>query len=601
MSKKQSSKSSHSFTPHIDSCRLAIGSAVAEAINSKAGSVLVDSQGAALSLEKPPNPEMGDYAFPTFRYIKPLGLKPPDLIAFLQNHENISGCSWIERTEARGAFFNIFVNQSKLAQAVLPTVSDGSLFEQLKSRTEKQAIRVMIEHSQLNTHKESHVGHGRNICLGDCLVRLFRYCGYQTIATNYPGDEGTHIAKCLWMLRKKNLNPPQERRGAWLGKIYAQADRTLKEADADQRLIYDREISQILAAIESKQGEIFELWKTTRQWSLDDFDAIYDLMDVHFDTYFFESEVSGESQKIVDEYLEKKIFVEDQGAIGVDLKEYKLGFSLLRKSDGNTLYATKDLCLARRKFDEHNIDRSIYVVADEQNLHFRQVFKTLELMGFEKAAACFHLSYGMVMLPEGKMSTRQGNSITFQELLDAVIAEVRVVLKKYEGQWDEAEISQAAQRLAIGTIKYGMLSSDPVKSLVFNLKEWLSFEGNSGPYLMYTWTRTQSILRKASEQNLRPSYEGIENLNLADEHAVVRLIYDFNSVVENACELYKPSSLAHYLFESCKAFNRFYKHVPVLKGETPAIIAARLGLVESFGLVLKQGLDLIGMTPPERM
>jgi arginyl-tRNA synthetase len=316
---------------------------------------------------------------------------------------------------------------------------------------------------------------------------------------------------------------------------------------------------------------------------------------------FYESQVSEESQQIVDEFLAKGVFTLDDGAVGVDLKPYKLGFSILRKRDGNTLYATKDLALARRKFEQYKIDRSIYVVADEQNHHFRQVFKVLELMGFEQAKRCFHLSYGMVVLPEGKMSSRDGNSVTFNALRQMMLDEMDLILKKYEGDWTPAEIADTAHKLVDGAIKYGMLSVDPRSVIVFVLEDWLSFEGNSGPYLMYGFTRTQSILRKARDQGAMPEPRHVESLTHPTEHELVRFIYDFNEVVAQACESCKPSVLAGHLYHMCRAFNRFYAEVSVLKAETEALRGARLALTAAFSATLRQGLTLLGINPPTRM
>jgi len=553
------------------------------------------------AFERPKESSLGDYALPCFRFGKLLQKKPQDVAAEFAEALRADSSGFIAKVDVVAAFLNITVVQPAMATLAVPSVLNGEAFKLLRQRASHNQIRTMIEFSQPNTHKEFHVGHGRNVCLGDSLVRLFRYCGYPVVAANYPGDEGTHIAKVLWHMRREKLPVPATGRSAWLGTVYAAANRKLSEADEATRKVYDGEVSGILKAIESKQGEIFELWRESREWSLQGFYEIYDYLDVKFDKYFFESEVSEESQEIVDEYLKKGVFKLDQGAVGIDLQPYKLGFSILRKSDGNTLYATKDLALARRKFQEFNIDRSIYVVANEQNHHFRQVFKTLELMGFEQSKKCFHLSYGMVMLPEGKMSSRDGNSVTFFELIHAVQEGLKEVLKRYEGEWTEDEITATAKLLCVGAVRYGMISSDPAKTVIFNLQEWLSFDGNSGPYLMYSYARSRSILRKADEAGLRVAAGFEKYLVDVEERDVIRFIHDFNAVVESSCENYKPSTLTHFLFEGCQSFNRFYKNASVLKAEDENVKKARVVLVAAFSAVLKQGLELLGIVPPERM
>jgi len=551
-------------------------------------------------LEQPPERQLGDYALPCFRFAKDTRKKPPEIATALADSLKASG--WLDRSVAVGAFLNIFIDHKRLASAVLPKIADGSTFRELASLAANRSQRVMIEFSQPNTHKEFHVGHGRNVCLGNSLVHLFRYCGYQVVSANYFGDEGTHIATVLSYLTRHQPQAPATGRGEWLGQIYVAAKRELEAADGDAKASILADISKVHRQIEKQQGQVYQDWLTTRQWSLDAFHDIYEWLNVKFDELFYESEVTTSAQAIVDEYLSKGVFVLDQGAIGVDLKPFKLGFCILRKSDGNTLYATKDLALAKRKFDDYGISRSIYVVADEQNHHFRQVFKVLELMGFAQAKQCFHLSYGMVVLPEGKMSSRDGSAVSFTSLRQMMLDHLGKILSKYEGEWSPAEIADTAHKLCDGAIKYGMIATDPVKEIVFNLEDWLSFEGNSGPYLMYSYTRTRSILRKASEQGLTPDVAGAaDHLREASEHELLRYLFDFNQTVISACEHCKPSMLATHLFYMCKSFNRFYVDAPILKAATPELARSRLALTSAFGDTLKHGLALLGITPPERM
>lgn len=565
-------------------------------------------------LERPPEMTLGDYALPCFRFTKILKSKPDEIskavaAKLIDREPSLTPdwieSAWIESAVAAGPFLNLKVNPARLLSWLIPASCTGESFAAMAHSPQNAETRVMIEYSQPNTHKEFHVGHVRNVCLGSSLVNLFRYNGYPVIAANYIGDEGTHIAKCLWYIKHSQATAPATKRGEWLGEMYAAATRALADADETQRAGFDRAISEILHGIESKQGPDYELWLETRQWSLDEFDTVYDWFHVKFDRVFFESEVSEESQAIVDEYLKKGAFVESDGAIGSDLKPYKLGFMIVRKRDGNTLYATKDLALARRKFDEFKIDRSVYVVASEQNHHFKQVFKTLELMGFEQAKRCFHLSYGMVVLPEGKMSSRAGNTVTFKMLREQMTAALNEILAKYSDEWSAEEIATTAKRLCEGAIRYGMLCSDPVKDVVFDMDNWLSFEGNTGPYLMYSYTRTASILRKA-QQNNTPTAETISRVLAtagvtAEERELARWIQDFNHAATSACENYRPSTLANHLFYMCKAFNRFYTEVPVLKTADEELRASRVAMVDAFSRTLKQGLALLGITPPDRM
>lgn len=557
------------------------------------------------ALEQPPEKTLGDYALPCFRFAKALK-KNPNLVAEeLKKELEASNNPWVSKVDLKGAFLNIFTNQQQVAKVLIPELVSGHGFEVLKENEENRKTKVMIEFSQPNTHKEFHVGHGRNVCLGDSLCRIFSYNGFDVTPVNYIGDEGAHIAKCLWGVdnyKGEALSEKIENKAEWLGQRYVEANNKLKEATTDEEKAKNQaEISTILKAIENKSGKYYETWKVTRQYCLDDFNRIYKWLDVHFDHIFYESDVSEASQVIVDEYMKKGLFKEDQGAVGLDMSDKKLGFFMARKSDGTTLYGTKDLALAKVKFNDFDIDRSIYVVGSEQNFHFKQVFYALEKMGFKQAEKCYHLSYGMVVRPEGKMSSRAGNSFTFLQLINLVVEEINTYLEKYKDEWDKARLEDTAHKLAVGAIKYGMLQADPNKEIVFDPKEWVSFEGNSGPYLMYSYARTQSILNKAKEQGLAPKMDHLDLLTHESERELMRHLYDFNQTAIYACENYKPSTIANHLFFTCKAYNRFYTEVSVMKAENENLRDARLGLLQAFANTLKTGLYLLGITPPERM
>lgn len=596
------------MTITLDPCKEDLARAVITALKDldTKGELSLNKEDVLPLLEKPPEDNMGDFALPCFRFAKIMKSPPPKIAASLADALQKDQSGWVSKVVAVNAFCNIYVNQNKLAATILPKALSGEAFNH-PIAAEGSRAKVMIEYSQPNTHKDFHVGHIRNVCLGSSLVKMFRYCGYDVIAANYFGDEGAHIAKCLWMMQKLGKLPgPIDEKGAWLGQVYVDATKALDSLKGDELAAAEVEISNILAGIESKKGPWFELWKKTRDWSLNAYHEIYKWVGAEFDRDFYESEVSQESQAIVDEYLKKGVFKVDQGAVGADLSEHKLGFMLARKRDGNTLYATKDLALARRKFDEFKIDRSVYVVASEQNHHFKQVFKTLELMGFVQASKCYHLSYGMVVLPEGKMSSRAGNTVPFMRLKDSILEELHLILAKYKNDWPDDEINETAKRLCIGALKYGMLQADPVREIVFDLKNWLSFEGNTGPYLMYSYARTMSIVRKAEEAGHRPWSDQESamvsfNFSAQSEFELLRYIYDFNTVVRDATEQYRPNHLAHHLYYMCKAFNRFYSDVPVLKAESANTVRDRLTLILCFALTLKQGLKLLGIIPPERM
>jgi arginyl-tRNA synthetase len=562
------------------------------------------------SLEKPKDPQHGDYALPCFRYAKAAQQKPEVLAALLA--EKLKALPDILQTNAAGAFLNIKMASEAFQTSVFRELESKELFKPNLPSLKIQS--TMVEYSQPNTHKEFHVGHLRNVCLGASLVEMMRYLGIPVIAANYIGDEGAHIAKCLWQYDTLGKKPDNIDKNTWLANCYVQANQLLEDGKDDknkkndqgekvenQRFKNQEQISAILRAIESKSGKFFELWQETRQWSMDEFQRIYDQLGVKFDHFFFESETSEASQAIVEEYLKSGLFEVSDGAVGLNLEAFKMGYLILRKSDGNTLYATKDLALAKIKFHDFKINNSIYIVASEQKHHFRQVFKTLELMGFKQAKHCYHLSYGTVVRPDGKMSSRKGNSFTYSALFSEVEQSLLQYMVKYQDTWSEAEIKDCTRLLTLGTIKYGMLRSDPVGDIVFDLPDWLSFEGNTGPYLMYSYARANSILRKASEQSIPTNTHNNSVHKEETSLDLIRLIYDFNLIVLEATQLYKPSILASHLYALAKAFNRFYIQVPILKEKDEALVQARLYLVNVYKQTIYLGLGLLGIVPPEKM
>ncbi len=548
------------------------------------------------SIEFPQDSKKGDYAFPCFRLAK-VFKKRPDLIANdLKDKLENKKLPFVKKIDALSGFLNIHIEKTFLAKDLFEKIADQSFF---KNRDKNK--KVMVEFSQPNTHKEFHVGHGRNVCLGDSITRLYKYMGYETIGVNYIGDEGTHIAKCLYLAKKRLAEMPQKGKAEWLGTMYAESNKTIKEATEDEKKSIHLELSSILADIESKKGDYYKLWKETRKDCLDDFSKIYQWLDVQFDHYFYESEVSGAAQEVVQKYLDESIFVEDEGAIGLDMSDQKLGFFMVRKSDGNTLYITKDIALAEIKFDDFNIDFNVYVVGNEQDFHFKQLFNFFKIAKFENADKCFHLSYGMVKRADGKMSSRLGNSFTFNELTVLVNEKLDSFLDKYKADWSVEEIEETKRKLAVGSIKYGMLSSDPKKDIVFEPENWIRFDGNSGPYLMYSYSRCRSIILKGKEQGHAPS---LNNLNLLKSDIEGELIFSmskFNIMAASALSTFKPSLLCHYLYDLAKVFSQFYVQIPVLKNATKDEVEARLSLVASYSRVLEKGLELIGITPPQKM
>ncbi len=716
-------------------------------------------------VEVPKNLKMGDLAFPCFILAKALKKAPPMIASeieelFLKTDEAKNFSS----VKAMGPFLNFKIDRSQMANATIPAILSGDF---LSTRPQKNH-KVMVEYSQPNTHKAFHVGHTRNVSLGDALVRLYEWSGHEVVAVNYIGDVGAHIAKCLWFFTEhylpnqstlefknlqdcvKDLKTFKEKVfeycdsknmvvAEFLGQMYSDATelldytrlakfpypgilsakveeikthpeneawkvvkvstgenqfqvvcggtefsegdivayasigsrvagRLVGESDKkgilsqgmilsekelnltdDKNKIFrfdqatsnaeiissnsqiGQEISEItrkenkelegksvneliasrnkavsnaLKQLESPGSEYYSLWQETKEWSMDEFKKIYHWLDARFDHFFFESDVGEPGKQVVKEFLEKGVFEKNEGAVGVRLEDKKLPFFLVLKSDGTGLYSTKDLALAKLKFEKYKIDKSIYVVDVAQSLHFQQVFATLEKMGFEQAKDSFHLAYGQVVLPSGKMSSRKGNVILFSQLQDSLEQNIQSeFLNKYRNDWTPEEIEEAKRKIAIATIKYGMLNQDNNKNIVFDLTEWTAKSGNTGPYMMYAYARTCSILRELEEKKpeMDLSKADFSLLEHETEQALVRKLSLFHEAVEKSVKSNEPQSLCIYLFELSKDFSRMYSNCSVLNADNEALTTARAALVKASGLVIQKGLALIGIDTLERM
>ncbi|WP_408096428.1 arginine--tRNA ligase [Peredibacter sp. HCB2-198] len=541
-----------------------------------------------------PSKEAGDLAFPLFQIAKEAKTNPAQAAKSLEAAFTELP-KFITEKKAMGPYLNFFFNFDAIASKIIPSILSGDMFKQ---KLTENTPKTMIEYSQPNTHKEMHVGHMRNLCLGDALIRLHRYSGFDIVASTFPGDVGTHVAKCLWYLKFHYKGEiPKTKKGAWLGTLYTAGHNKLEDERGTEKEASNREqLTAILKQLEQKSGEYYDLWKETREWSIELMNEVYTWANVKFDVWYWESEVDSASVKLAREYQQKGLFVEDQGAVGVNLEDYKLGFCMLLKSDGNGLYATKDIELARRKFQDYHIEKNIYVVDKRQEHHFKQVFKVLELMGFENAKKCFHLQYDFVELPDGAMSSRKGNIVPLQSLIENMVKMIKEqYLNRYVNEWTPEQIENTAQIVAKGAIKYGMTRIDPGKKIVFDMQEWLKLDGESGPYIQYAYARINSMVNK-----LGAPVSNEIHATAPQEKDLVAQLMNFHQVVEQATLQYKPSALTGYLYDLSRAYNSFYAECPVGSAPEP-VRSSRLMLSKATALTLKQGLALLGIEAPEKM
>lgn len=561
------------------------------------------------ALVEPPNPDMGHLALGCFIFAKALKKSPAVVAGEIREKllPHLAASGAVSSLEAAGPYLNIRFSPATLGELTVGAALSGEVFSR---QLVAQAPKTMIEYSQPNTHKELHVGHMRNLCLGDSLVRLLRRSFGQEliISSTFPGDVGTHVAKCLWYL--KNFVSPEEfiqkrnsaDRGEWLGRMYSTANLRLEDEEKIPGKYEQNkaQLTAILKQLEAGHGEYYDLWKETREWSIELMKKVYRWAGVEFDRWYWESEVDAASVQTVKKYFAEGKLQESQGAIGLDFSNENLGFCLLLKSDGTGLYATKDIELARRKFEDFKIEKSIYVVDMRQALHFKQVFKALEHLGFEQAKNCYHLQYNFVELPDGAMSSRKGNIIALTELVNKMKEHVKIqYLARYKDEWSEAEVEQVANEVAKGAIKYGMLRQDTNKKIVFDMNEWLKLDGESGPFVQYSGARINSLLKKLNYEATKKT--DLSLLQHSSEMKLMQHLMNFNTTVLSAAEHYKPALLCTYLYETAKKFNVFYHDCSVGQAETQGLKEARLALSAATGAVLKQGLELLGIPVPERM
>ncbi len=464
--------------------------------------------------------------------------------------------------------------------------------------------KTMIEFSQPNTHKELHVGHMRNLCLGDSLVKLLSFSGQDILTSTFPGDVGTHVAKCLWYLKYHNNEAvPQQNKGEWLGRMYSAGHNKLEsEKGTPQEDVNRIQLTEILKQLEHQKGEFYDQWKETREWSIQLMKSVYDWANVKFDIWYWESDVDSSSVKLVKELFKQGKLIESQGAVGMELSADNLGFCMLLKSDGTGLYASKDLELARRKFTEYKIEKSIYVVDLRQALHFQQVFKVLDHIGFEQAKNCYHLQYNFVELPDGAMSSRKGNIVPIMDLISQMEAKIKAdYLSRYKDEWPQSEITETAKRIAMGAIKYGMLKQDPGKTIVFEMGEWLKLDGESGPFIQYSYARIQSLIQKVGLRTKDLDAIAWDSLTEKAERELVQYLSYFHHYVYLSTMNYKPSTLCSYLYDLAKRFNYFYHECPISQAPSESLKEARMNLSRATGLVLEKGLSLLGIPVPSRM
>ncbi|MFU8826460.1 MAG: arginine--tRNA ligase [Brevefilum sp.] len=500
--------------------------------------------------------------------------------------------------EAVNGYLNLYFDTAAYAQRVVDTVLDqGADYGRMPDRDQ----RVMVEYSQPNTHKAFHVGHLRNVILGGSMCRILEFAGFEVIRANYLGDIGLHVVKWMWNYLKNHAGEtPDQDRTHWMNQIYAEADQLFQNPDNEA------EVRALYARWNQRDPEIVELWKQTRQWSLEGFEQIYDQLDESFDRIYFESEVEDSGTHLVEGLIQQGLAQDERpdGPVFIDLdqvtgteEEYRV--LVVLRSDGSSLYATKDLPLAIQKFEEYDLDQSIYVIDVRQSLYLKQIFKTLEILGYEWADKLYHLAYELVNLPGNvTMSSREGTVVLFDDLMREATQRAKAIVSEKNPELTDAEKGEIAEAVALGALKYTMLSRDNTKVATFDWDAALDFNGQAAPYIQYAHVRAGSILRKAGEHRL--AYAAFPEELHKTEVDLIELMTRLPAEVARAAEEYRPLVIANLSFELARAFNDFYNTCQVLNAE-PAVRAYRLRLVAAAQQVIATSLDLLGIKAPSVM
>ncbi len=538
------------------------------------------------SLALPPTTEMGDYALPCFKFAKIFRKSPAAIAEELR--ANISPDEVISEISAVNGYLNFKIDKTQFAKEVLERIFKEK--DKYGASDEGRDKTVCIDYSSINIAKPFHIGHLSTTVLGGALYRILNFLGYQAVGINHLGDYGTQFGKLISAYKRWGNKESVEKGGIRaLNELYVRFHR-----EAEEHPEYDEEARAYFKKIEQGDEECRRLFRWFKELTLKDVQKIYDLLDIRFDSYAGESFYSDKMQPVVDELREKGLLVESRGAQVVDLEDYGMPPCIILKSDGSSLYATRDMAAAIYRKKTYDFHKCLYVVAYQQNLHFKQFFKVLELMGKEWAKDLVHVAYGMVSLEEGTMSTRKGNVVFLEDVIGKCIEKAYTIIDEKNPELENKR--EVAEKVGVGAVIFGALYNNKIKDIVFSYDKVLSFEGETSVYVQYTCARANSLLEKGGV----PAVYEIPELEVS-EFELIKALAAFPATVKDAADKYEPSYIARLAVDVSQKFNKFYIDCKILAAEDEKTKNFRLALTAASLQTLKNAFALLGIGIPDKM
>ncbi|MGN0705198.1 MAG: arginine--tRNA ligase [Lentihominibacter sp.] len=545
-------------------------------------------------IETPADSKMGDYAFPCFKLAKILRKAPPMIAKGIA--EAIGDDAMFEKVEQVNAYVNMFLKKDAFAKEVVSeVVAAGDDYGKCSLGEGKT---VIVEYSSPNIAKPFHIGHIRSTVIGASIAKIYDNLGFKVVRINHLGDYGTQFGKMIvayrrWGNKQDVIDAPIKTLLSYYTKFHV-------EAENDPTL--EDEARATFTKLENGEPEEQALWQWFRDESLKEFSRVYDMLGITYDSYAGESFYSDKMPRFVKELEEKGLLEEDNGAQLVRLDDYGLTPALITKSDGSTLYITRDIAAAVYRKETYDFYKNIYVVASQQNLHFQQWIQILELMGYDWARSCIHVPFGLVSLEDGTMSTREGRVVFLEDVLNGAVDKTREIIKEKNPDADAETVEDIAKAVGIGAVVFNELSNYRIKDYVFSWEHVLNFEGETGPYVQYTHARACSILRNAGDDIVAKAKAGFDAKYLTGEsaHELSRLLYELPEVIVEAGEKYEPSIVTRHIVDIAQAFNKFYHDEHILVDNEDEKVA-KVAMVLAAKSAIRNGLDLLCMKAPEKM